>query len=65
MEKVDKNGVICLFSMFPSWVLVLKLFKKSHLKPVKAIYMYASASSHYACSENDMVYRALSHHSWE
>ena len=25
-EKVDeKNGVICLVSMFPSWVMVLKL----------------------------------------
>ena len=28
-EKVDeKNGVICLVSMFPSWVMVLKLPKK-------------------------------------
>ena len=30
-EKVDeKNGVICLVSMFPSWVMVLKLFKNVH-----------------------------------
>ena len=29
-EKVDeKNGVICLVSMFPSWVMVLKLSKKN------------------------------------
>ena len=27
-EKVDKNGVICLVSMLPSWVMVLKLSKK-------------------------------------
>ena len=28
-EKVDeKNRVICLVSMFPSWVMVLKLSKK-------------------------------------
>ena len=30
-EKVDeKNGVICLVSMFPSWVMVCKLSKKVH-----------------------------------
>ena len=30
-EKVDeKNGIICLVSMFPSWVMVLKLSKKVH-----------------------------------
>ena len=30
-EKVDeKNGFICLVSMFPSWVMVLKLSKKVH-----------------------------------
>ena len=29
-EKVDeKNGVFCLVSMFPSWVMVRKLSKKS------------------------------------
>ena len=27
-EKVDKNGVICLVSVLPSWVMVLKLSKK-------------------------------------
>ena len=30
-EKVDeKNGVICLVSMFPSWVKVCKNSKKVH-----------------------------------
>ena len=76
-EKVDeKNGVICLVSMFPSWVMVLKLSKKVHFlqfcadlskksKSVKAIYIYASESSHYTLSENGMVYRGLSHRSWD
>ena len=56
-EKVDeKNGVICLVSMFPSWVMVLKLSKKVHFlqfcadlskksKSIKAIYIYASERS--------------------
>ena len=76
-EKVDeKNGVICLVSMFPSWVMVLKLSKKVHFlqfcadlskksKSVKAIYIYASESSHYTLWENRIVYRGLSHHSWD
>ena len=54
VEKVDaKNGVICLVSMFPSWVMVRKLSKKVHFlqfcadlskksKLVKVIYQYAS-----------------------
>ena len=49
-EKVDeKNEVICLVFMFPSWVMVVKLSKKVHIlkfnadlskrsKPIKAIY---------------------------
>ena len=53
-EKVDeKNGVICLVSMFPSCVMVLKLFKQVHFlqfcadlskksKSFKAIYIDAS-----------------------
>ena len=53
-EKVDsKNGAICLVSMFPSWVMVLKLSKEVHFlqfcsdlrkkpKSVRAIYMYDS-----------------------
>ena len=57
-EKVDgKNGVICVTSMFPFGVMVLKLSKKVHFsqfladlnrkpKSVKAIYIYASESFH-------------------
>ena len=53
LEKVDeKNAVIGLVSMFPSWVMALKLSKKVHFlqfcadlskksKSVKAIYIYA------------------------
>ena len=77
VEKVDgKNGVICLVSMFPSWIMVCKLSKKVQFlqfcadlskksKSVKAIYIYASESSHYTLSENGMVYRGLSHRSWD
>ena len=53
--------------------MVLKLSKKVHFlqfyadlskKPkfVKAIYIYVSESSQYTLSENDVVYRGLSHH---
>ena len=64
-EKVDENnGVICLASMFPSWVMVLTLSKKLHFlefcadlskksKSVKAIHIYVSNSSHYTISDND------------
>ena len=58
--------------MFLSRVIVLKLSKKVYLlqfcaelnkKPmsVKAIYIKASESFYYTLSENDMVYRGLSH----
>ena len=71
-----KNGVICLVSMFPSWVMTLKLSKKVYFmqfcadvseksKSVKAFAIYASKSSHYTLSENGMVYSGLSHHSWD
>ena len=74
VEKVDEeNGVICLVSMFASQFMVLKLFKKVYFlqfcaylskksKSVKIIYIYVSESSHYTHSENDLVYRGLSHH---
>ena len=77
MEKVDEtNGIICVISMFPSCVMVCKLSKKWYFlqlwadlskksKSVKAIYKYATESSHYTLSENAMVYRCLSHHSWD
>ena len=67
-EKLDeKTWVIGLVSMFPSWVMVLKLSKKVHFfqfyadlsrkhKSVKANYIYASESSCDTLSENDMVY---------
>ena len=73
VDKVDKkNGVICLVSMFPSWVMVCKLSKKGHFlqfcadlckksKSIKAIYIYASESSHYTLSENAMFSSGLSH----
>ena len=66
-ENVDeKNEVIFLVSMFPSYVMVLKLSKKVHIlqicpelsktsKSIKAIYMYASERSRYALSENGIV----------
>ena len=71
-EKLDeKNGVIRLVSMFPSWAMACKLSKKVHFqqfcadlsktsKSVKAIYIYRSESFHYTLRENAMVYRGLS-----
>ena len=59
-KKVDdKNEVICLVSMFLSWVMVLKLSKKGLFlqfcadlskksKAIKAIYIFASERSRYA-----------------
>ena len=50
-EKAEKNGVICVVIMFPSWVMILKLLKKVYFfqfwalakksKYVKVIYTYA------------------------
>ena len=77
MEKLDeKNGVICQVSMFRSWVMALKLHKKEYFlqfcadlsknsKSVKVIYIYASESSYYSLSEDDMVYSGGSHRSWD
>ena len=58
--------------------MVFKLSKKVHFmqfvltsatnlrpKSTKAIYIYASESSHHTLSENDMVYKGLSHCSWD
>ena len=67
-EKVDeKNGVICLVSTLPSWVMVLKLSEKvqflqfcadhsQKFMSIKGIYIYASERSRYALSENGSVY---------
>ena len=71
-----KNGVICLVSMFPSWVMVRKLPKKVHFsqfcadlsiksKSVKAICIYAHECSHYTLSESGMVNRGPNHRSWD
>ena len=72
LGKVDeKNGVICLVSIFPSWVMVVKLSKKVHFcifvltsarKSIKAIYIYASERSCYALSENGFVYCAMAYY---
>ena len=63
--------------MFPSKVMVLKLSEElqylqfcAHLnqkpKSVKTIYIYASESSYYSLTDYDhMVYRGLSHRSWD
>ena len=75
-KKKKKKGSFCLVSMFPSWVVVLKLSKKVHLlqyyadpnkkpKSVKAIHMYASVRSHCIRTENNIVYKGLSHRSWD
>ena len=61
-EKVDeKNGVIFLVSMFPSWVMICKLSKKVHFLQFCAD--LSKKSSHYTLSENTMIYRGLSHRS--
>ena len=67
-----RNGIICLVSFLT--FVVLKLPKKVYFlhfsinvskkaKFVKAIYVYASESSHYTVAENDFVYMSLSNHS--
>ena len=73
LEKADeKNGVICLVSMFSSSVMVLKLPKKVHFlqfctdlskksKSIKAIYIYAAGRSRYALSENGIIYYAMTY----
>ena len=70
-EKVDeKNGVICVAFMLPSWVMVFKLSKKVHFfnfeltsgkksKYIKAIYTYASEKSCYSLLENGIVFYAM------
>ena len=66
-EKLDeKNGVICVVFMFPSWVMTLKLSKKcmffnfvlTSVKQsfhIKANYIYATERSHFALSENGII----------
>ena len=71
MEKVDKeNGVICLVSMLPSWVMILKLSTKVHIlqfcanlrkksESIKVICIYASERSCYALLENSILFVML------
>ena len=70
-EKVDeKSEVICSISMFPSWVMVIKLPKtvkflqfcaelSKKSKSIKAIYIHASERSRYALSENGIFYYTM------
>ena len=71
-KVVEKNVVICLVSMFSSWLMVLKLSKKVHFlqfcadlsrkfKSFKAIYIYIPESSRYALSENGIAYYAMTY----
>ena len=64
-----KKRVICVLDSFLSYG---PLLKKVHFlqfcadlsqkpKSVKVIYIYGSESFYYSLSENDMVYRVLSH----
>ena len=73
-EVDEKNGVLCLVSFFPSWVMVLKLTKIVHFfqicadlskksKSIKEIYLYPSERPHHALSENCLFYRGLSNSS--
>ena len=73
VEKVDeKNVIVCLFFVFPSWIMVLKLSTKVHFlhicaelssifKSVKAIYIHVSERSRYALSENGIVFYAITY----
>ena len=72
-EKVDeKSRVICLVSMFSSWVMVFELSKKVHFlqfwadlskksKSIKVIYMHASERSRHAPSGNGLVYYPITY----
>ena len=70
---MEKNGIICLVSMFPTefWSVncpkrcIFTILCWLQQKSIEAIYIYASESSHYTLSENAMVYRCLSHCLWE
>ena len=73
-QKVNEgNGVICLVSFFPSWVMVLILPKIMHIlqicadlskisKSIKAIYLHPSEKPHHALSENSVLYRVSEQH---
>ena len=55
-DKVDESqGVICLVSVSPSWVMVVELSKKVFL------YVYTSEKSLYARLENNIVYYTVTY----
>ena len=67
---------ICLVSIFPSKVMVLKFSKKVHFMQFSAgiskkpssftfFYIYASEISDYILSKNDKVIRCRSHPTWD
>ena len=69
-EEDEKNGVICLVFMSPSWVMVLKLSKtvsflqtftevSKKSKAVIAIFVYASESSRFPVLEKGIGYYAM------
>ena len=72
-EKVDeKSRVICLVSMFSSWVMVFELSKKVHFlqfwadlskksKSIKVIYMHSSERSRHAPSGNGLVHYPITY----
>ena len=71
VEIDEKNGVICLLSMFPSWVKILKLSKKEHFpnfvltsaRNISQSKQVTSEISYYTLSENYMIYKGLTHRS--
>ena len=67
-----ENRVICLVSMFPSWVMVLELSKKVRFlqfcadlskksRSIKAIYINVSGRSRYPLSANGFVYYVMTY----
>ena len=55
----EKNWVICLVFMSPSWVIVNFCWCQKKSKAVTATYVYASESSRFALSENGIGYYAI------
>ena len=66
-EKVDeKNGVICLVTMFPSWIMSLNFIKKfkelsKKSKSVKATYVYAPKGLVLYFQKMAIVYSAMTY----
>ena len=71
-KECEKHEIICLVSMFPSSVMILKLCKKVHFfqfcpdfsmksKYIKAISIYASERSRCVFSENGIAYHVMTY----